>query len=103
MPRRVACRRCKLPGPTSLCAVCRGETYDSPEYRRNAALVVAEVRRRWSLRIIVRCIICDLPLIPWRTVTVEHIRSVSHGGTNALSNLAPAHPRCNYAKKAVSV
>jgi len=40
------------------------------------------------------------PLDPWE---VDHKKSIKHGGTNHLSNLALCHRSCNRDKGAVSV
>lgn len=74
--------------------------YDTPEYRRNRAAIVAEVRRRQQAGIIVRCVICEEPITLGQTVTIEHLVKVQDGGSNALSNLAPAHSICNSSKGA---
>ena len=99
MPRLVACRRCGKPSAKSLCDACRGETYGSTEYQRNSAIIRAEVQRRMAFAAIVHCVICGQAIIRLRDVTIEHMRPVSQGGSNHLSNLGPAHAKCNYAKR----
>lgn len=99
MTRLVACGRCGKPDRKALCDACRSATYGSGEYQQNSALIRAEVQRRMSLGIVVRCVICGAPLARPRDVTVEHIRPARQGGGNELSNLGPAHARCNYAKR----
>lgn len=76
---------------------------DEAEYRTNAAILLRDQPRE--------CMLCfgrygpllyaeDLPdherwwLHPL-AVTVDHIVPVIDGGSNALSNLRPAHRRCN--------
>lgn len=43
-----------------------------------------------------RCWLCGHP----GATEIDHIVAVSRGGTNDLSNLAPAHKACNIAKGA---
>lgn len=100
MPRAASCRRCGKPGPSSFCDTCRGETYGSQEYRSNSAYI-----RDWDRGILkrgglVHCVICEQRITDPDDITVEHIRSVSEGGTNSLANLGSAHARCNYSKRA---
>lgn len=47
------------------------------------------------------CWLCDLPLgEDAREWTVDHKQPLSKGGTNAVTNLAPAHLRCNSSRGA---
>lgn len=94
--RLVACRRCGLPSPTSLCANCRSETYGSSEYRINSEIIRRHVHDHMSSGGVVLCVICWQPIDTVLEVTIEHRTSVSCGGSNQLSNLGPAHRRCNY-------
>jgi 5-methylcytosine-specific restriction endonuclease McrA len=96
MARRVSCRRCGLPAPASLCARCRAQTYDSAEYRANSARVRSRARAAIRGGIPIPCAICAQYITSETDVTVEHIRSVNCGGSNAMDNLGPSHRRCNY-------
>jgi 5-methylcytosine-specific restriction endonuclease McrA len=76
---------------------------DSSEYRRNQALLLADEPEQ--------CMLCfgkygpllyksDLPdMERWwlhpLAATADHIVLVSEGGSHALSNLRPAHRKCN--------
>jgi len=46
-----------------------------------------------------RCHLCKLP-VSREDFHVEHIVALANGGTNELTNLAAAHPRCNTEKGA---
>jgi len=97
--RMVACRRCKRPSRTSLCARCHGETYGSPEYRSNSRMVLQYARHMIVVQGHVTCVICGQQIVDVSDVTTEHERSVSAGGDNSMDNLGPAHRRCNYSKR----
>ena len=99
MPRRVACRRCGFPSPSSLCAKCRGETYDAQDYRVNSAIIRKRAAALLALGGFVPCIICGHSIRSMDELTIEHLASVGQGGSNVLGNLAPAHAKCNYGKR----
>lgn len=93
LPR--SCRVCGKPGG-SLCAAharrqARG--YGSA-YTRNRAVLVRQVLANPRIP----CCICGRGFIGarLRDITAEHLIPVREGGSSELSNLAPAHARCNY-------
>lgn len=45
-----------------------------------------------------RCILCKHIETNPKALSVEHIKPRSHGGTDALENLALSHKSCNYAR-----
>lgn len=45
------------------------------------------------------CHLCGRP----GATTADHLIPRSHGGTDDLENLRPAHARCNYARKNMSL
>lgn len=56
-------------------------------------------RKRVATRADYRCEYCLLPeRVSFYSFHIDHIRSVKHGGTNELSNLAYCCPDCNYSK-----
>lgn len=108
MPARlISCRKCGRVCPGNrqrgkgLCEPCadahQRNNWSGQEFVRNKAIIVAEVRRRQSLGIIVRCPRCELPLND--NITVDHIVPVREGGGHALSNLRPMCSRCNSARR----
>ena len=103
MPRRLSCRRCGRPNAKALCDSCRGQTYGSDEYKRNAAYLKSQVRFALSNGVKVYCFICDKPILRPSDVTAEHRVGVAFGGSNSLSNLEPAHAGCNFAKRPKSL
>lgn len=64
--------------------------YADAEYRRNAKVVAERARANREV-----CVKCGRPFAPGETITAEHLIAVRNGGSNALSNLGPAHSRCN--------
>lgn len=46
-----------------------------------------------------KCYLCDNPLTE-RTMTVDHVRPLSRGGSDTLANMAPACVPCNTQKAA---
>lgn len=61
------------------------------EYKRNAATVRANATR---------CYMCGDPFTPDNPPVADHIIPRAHGGSDELSNLAPACRRCNGKKGA---
>jgi hypothetical protein len=64
--------------------------YDG-EYQRNRAIIVAQALAQG-----LPCVICHKPCKRGQKITAEHLVALRNGGTSALSNLGPAHARCNY-------
>lgn len=64
--------------------------YDG-EYQRNKPIVIAQARNGR------RCVICRKLFQEGQRITVEHIKALRDGGTNAITNLGPAHSWCNTA------
>ncbi|OIN58621.1 HNH endonuclease [Arsenicibacter rosenii] len=59
----------------------------------------AAIKKKIALRAKYRCEYCLLPEhLSFYAFHIEHIRSIKHGGTNELSNLAYCCPDCNYFK-----
>jgi 5-methylcytosine-specific restriction endonuclease McrA len=95
------CRKCGHPGTYGgICGPCeaiqerargtrQARGFDS-EYDRNRAELVRRTKA-YNLP----CWLCGLQFAPNELVTADHVRSRVHGGSNALSNLRPAHARCN--------
>lgn len=75
-------------------------TYDTSEYRRNRDLIGNEVMRRGLAGDKVMCVICQDRIYPGDPWSVEHKVAVRNGGSNHMSNLGPAHVRCNSAMRA---
>lgn len=93
-----SCRKCGKPGK-ALCDSCRGlQTHSKPtnpryreaEYIKNRRIMIDN---SWAYGI--PCCICGKGFGNKSDITAEHIVSLRHGGTNELSNLGPAHRRCN--------
>lgn len=97
--RKVACRQCGRPNAKGLCDLCRDSSYNSKEYRDNAALVTGMARMNIRAGLTVRCCLCGQPIVKASDVSVEHERPAYLGGSNDISNLNVAHRLCNYAKK----
>jgi len=79
------------------------ETYRAQYRRRRALQRKAEgshTADQWLSRIHFygwRCFYCHLELTP-RTVTQDHVKPVSHGGSEWPANLVPACAKCNRRK-----
>lgn len=62
--------------------------HQSPEYRKNAAMVRAQVRRTHKQGTEVECWRCGWPIDPEQAFDVGHL---DPNAGHALSNLAPEH------------
>jgi HNH endonuclease len=61
--------------------------------------ISATIKNKVATRASFRCEYCLLAeQVSFYSFHIEHIRSLKHGGTDALTNLAYACPDCNYAK-----
>lgn len=104
--------RARHPAVTARCRTCLGtftttrpskQRYCSAQHRASFARIGLGSARR--LRVLVRdgwhCYLCDRDIdatLRWphdRAGTVDHVKPVSAGGTNADSNLRAAHWSCN--------
>ena len=61
--------------------------YSHPEYQRNRKIILAGTQ--------LTCAICGHGDIPGQKWTADHIVPLMAGGDHSLSNLQPAHHRCN--------
>lgn len=66
--------------------------HQDSEYRRNAAIIRAQVRRAHRLGQDVECRRCPYPIDPEQRFDVGHIDA---DGGHDLENLAPEHRSCN--------
>jgi hypothetical protein len=63
--------------------------YDG-EYQRNRAIIVARALASGEA-----CVLCHKPCQPGQKITAEHLTALRDGGTSVMSNLGPAHSKCN--------
>ncbi len=98
------CRVCGKPGK-SICDKCvnsnkqpqrskpsrQSRGYNN-EYDRNRRIVIDIA---WSHN--EPCCLCGNGFIRKEDISAEHVIPLRNGGSNTLSNLAPAHKSCNYA------
>ena len=86
------CLVCRTPTPNTRCPACQREkdraTWEPGQYgglyRRNRRTILAQSVRCWR---------CGKP----GATTADHIIPRALGGSDELSNLRPAHARCNSA------
>ena len=83
------CAGCAPPRAPDTRSSRQSRGYDR-EYERNRATMISLAwRYRWE------CVICGKGFARKQDITAEHVIPLRGGGTSALSNLAPAHLRCN--------
>lgn len=72
--------------------------------QRSVMRITSVLRRMWLIRRWgMCCIICGETFHTLSTVTYEHIKPESMGGTKAWSNIAPSHFNCNKARETKSL
>jgi len=66
------------------------------------AMTSAEAKKQWREAIKKawdnRCAYCNQPPIDDKSLTIDHVRPKSKGGTNITRNCIPACRKCNHAK-----
>lgn len=72
--------------------------HHTAEYRRNAPIVRARVKRAWAEGRAVWCVGCGREVAPGAAFQVGHIIDASRGGANTLDNLGPQHKRENLSR-----
>lgn len=75
-----------------------------PRLRGMLKMTIMQRRRDTTYRMlakknggIVPCFVCGLH-VPKAKATLEHVRPLSKGGTDEMSNLSISHARCNQAR-----
>jgi len=66
-----------------------------PSYRRKYADPVYKANRRALLASAIHCSICETPPSPTTRLEVDHIKPISEGGGNELTNLRVVCRKCN--------
>lgn len=77
---------------------------ESPDYLMFTlqAMTSAEAKKQWRAAIKKawhnRCAYCNQPPIDDKSLTIDHVRPKSKGGTDKTTNCIPACRRCNHEK-----